>query len=170
MLPGSENLLRSTGLDPTPLRVAVLHFLLQSHSPLQAQEILDKVRQTRPINKVTLYRILDLLVHHGLVLRHSSGERAFRYCALPPHKRSAEDCCEGDGGQLMHCHFHCTQCGGMHCIESDAVPLNCAELLRNVPQQVQAVEIRLDGLCADCLEKSEDTKDKVSCPHDIKAD
>ncbi len=144
-----ETLLLAAGLDPTPLRVAVLARLMESDHPLQAVDVLAAVHGTRPMNKVTLYRILDLLVRHGLVLRHSSGERAFRYCAITPH-REEPTLSEQAAERLVHCHFHCTTCGGMRCIDSRSVPLDSQALLEAVHVRVDAVEIRLDGICPAC--------------------
>ena len=140
----TEALLRGKGLDPTPLRTNVLHVLLRSETPLQACAILQRVRDTRPINKATLYRILDLFVERGLALRHSSGERSFRYCAIVPN--TLHD-------QRMHCHFHCTRCGAMQCITHNVLPLDCETLVNHLPQHVEHVEIRLDGLCEACEKK-----------------
>lgn len=138
----AARMLESSDVQPTKLRVAVLASLLQNPGPAPAQVILDAVRTSRSINKVTLYRILDLLVEQGLALKHSAGERSFRYCALPqtPH----------DHGACLHCHFHCTRCGAMQCLDSHDLPLDRSRLLQDVPLHVKTVEIRLDGVCAEC--------------------
>jgi Fur family transcriptional regulator, ferric uptake regulator len=152
-----ELLLETAGLEPTPLRVAVLTRLLESERPLQALDVLAAVRGTHSMNKVTLYRILDLLVRHGLALRHSSGERAFRYCAITPHAETPVSVSKPPPHRLVHCHFHCTTCGGMRCIDSRNVPLDCQALLDAVrvePSHVDAVEIRLDGTCPECADKA----------------
>ena len=145
----AARMLEAGGVQPTKLRMAVLASLLQNPGPAPAQDILDAVRASHSINKVTLYRILDLLVEQGLALRHSAGERSFRYCALPqePH----------DHGACLHCHFHCTRCGAMQCLDSHDLPLDRARLLQDVPLHVNSVEIRLDGVCAECEKSVPDT-------------
>lgn len=141
----ASRMLQEKDVQPTELRVAVLTCLLQNAGPSPAQDILEKIRATRTINKVTLYRILDLLVEQQLALRHSSGERSFRYCALP---HSHKD------GPCMHCHFHCTRCGAMQCIDSREIPMDCKRLVAAMPMRVESVEIRLDGLCQACEHQS----------------
>lgn len=139
-------LLRDKGLSPTPKRAAVFQCLLQSAHPLTAPEILQQSQKSCAINKATLYRILDLLVDHGLALRHSAGERSFRYCALEP--------AEG-GAQKLHCHFHCTRCGAMQCLEGGSLLPSCQGMATAAGAQLENVEVRLDGLCQHCRHKQE---------------
>lgn len=134
-------LLKKKGLAATPRRVAVLESLLRIHEPLPAPQLLPHVRDLHAMNQATLYRILDLLVEHKLVLRHSAGERSFRYCALDPLKTK-----EHDG----HCHFHCTRCGAMRCLKCGDVVKICQDLAQARALLVQCVEVRLDGLCENC--------------------
>ena len=74
-------LLQSGGLDPTPNRVRVLEVVGNNPSPIRAQEIFATVSRTAAINRVTVYRILDLLVEKGLAERLSSrrAEQALRH-------------------------------------------------------------------------------------------
>jgi len=137
----AATLLGMKGLSPTPRRVAVLECLHASHAPMAAPDILSHVQESASINKATLYRILDLLVEHDLALRHSAGERSFRYCALAP--AAAHD-------QAVHCHFHCTRCGAMQCLNGSRLLPDRRQLAREVKGHVSSVEIRLDGICEQC--------------------
>jgi Fur family ferric uptake transcriptional regulator len=131
-------LLQSVDLSSTPRRETVLAVIGNYQGVLRPSEILQRVQRETPINRVTLYRILDLLVDKGLVRRLSAGDRTFRYglAATPRHPD--------------HAHFHCVQCGQMECLDPIAVPLEVreAEYLRSV--SIQQIEIRIDGLCQAC--------------------
>jgi Fur family ferric uptake transcriptional regulator len=134
------NMLEGRGVDPTPLRQAVLRSVGEESRPLAAAEIMAVVRAQMSINKVTLYRILDLLVDRGLIKRLSAGDRAFRY----------------DMGETRHHpdhpHFVCHQCGGMECLCPDVLPGN----LKNVKTRgrlIKQVEVRFEGICEACLKK-----------------
>ena len=72
----------------TPLRRKVFEFLLRSHKPLGAYEVLDLLRQegfasTPPI----AYRVLDFLVAQGFVHR-IQGLNAFVACSHPGSSHS----------------------------------------------------------------------------------
>jgi Fur family transcriptional regulator, ferric uptake regulator len=135
-----EEYLKAAGLDSTPNRLRVLDALAGSQSALSAQDILKQVQAVQSMNKVTLYRILDLLVERGVAWRHSAGDRTFRYCLSPGEEHR------------VHCHFFCRVCGGMQCLPLDRVPEDVLALEHSLPVRVEDVEIRLDGLCRECRE------------------
>ena len=91
------SLLHHADLDPTPLRIELLQVLGNAHRPLAARELLETVRQRQHINKVTLYRNLDLFAERGLISKVHAGEKdnAARYCLRhSPH-------------EAPHVHFYC---------------------------------------------------------------
>ncbi|WMW65647.1 transcriptional repressor [Nitratidesulfovibrio liaohensis] len=129
--------LEHAGLEATPRRIAVLEALAAlPHAPA-AQELLDTVRRTTRMDKVTLYRTLDLLVEAGILQRHSGADGTFRHCMAPAGKNAA------------HGHFQCTRCGVMTCLPSLPAALDAAALLP-AGVTVEHVEVRLDGVCGRC--------------------
>jgi len=60
-----SNFLEASGLGHTPKRHRVLEVIGNNSSPLSAQQIFDTLSRTDNINRVTVYRILDLLVDKG---------------------------------------------------------------------------------------------------------
>ncbi|MFW5722265.1 MAG: Fur family transcriptional regulator [Desulfohalobiaceae bacterium] len=133
----ARELLEKAGIEPTACRLRVLEAIAASPAPLQAQEILDIFPPERAMNRVTLYRILDLLVEKELVWRHSGGDRVFRYCLA-------------DRSHGVRCHFYCTSCREMRCLRGSQVPDEVARLKREGELEVHSVEIRLDGVCEEC--------------------
>lgn len=138
----AEAMLGRAGIDPTPLRLAVARVLVREGRALPAGDILALVRDAQPANKVTLYRILDLFVDKGLVRRHSSGDRAWRYCLAP---RFAD---------RPHCHAYCVRCGRMDCLPAADGLVDVAALGPGLAMEVMAVEVRIDGVCAACRRQS----------------
>ena len=138
----AKSLLQDAGLTPTPNRTLVVETLARSRVTLSVPELLDQVQATRSMNKVTLYRILELLVEKHVVLRHSAGDRAFRYCL---GQRA-----EGP----THVHFYCTSCSAMECLSREEAPLDLERLRRTGGRRVDHVELRLDGICADCAART----------------
>jgi len=137
----SKKLLKNAGVGATINRASVIECIARSDHALSAQEILHHVRCRHTINKVTLYRILDLFVEKNIVHRNSTGDRAFRYCL------------GNYGTGNNHCHFYCTKCGNMECVEMSRIPVDTAVWEKRLGQQINHIEIRLDGVCNQCCTK-----------------
>ncbi|MFO7495312.1 MAG: transcriptional repressor, partial [Desulfobacterales bacterium] len=78
--------LKSSGLGYTRNRLKVLEAVGRNSAPTSAQDIFAALRRTSRINRVTVYRVLDLLVANGLVERLNGGGRTFFY-GLAPSER-----------------------------------------------------------------------------------
>jgi Fur family ferric uptake transcriptional regulator len=132
-------MLESRGTTPTPLREAVLRSIGDADRPLAAVEIMASVRSRMSINKVTLYRIIDLLVDKGLVRRLSAGDRAFRYgMGETPHHHD-------------HPHFVCTRCGAMECLGPELLPAGIKNLQTGDKRVIKRVDVRFEGICESCV-------------------
>ena len=132
-------MLKGHGLYPTPLREVVLRSIGEVSRPLAAVEIKAAVRHEMSINKVTLYRILDLLVDRGLVKRLSAGDRAFRYGM--GETRHHPD----------HPHFLCSRCGVMECLGPDMLPAGIKKFQTKGKRIIKHVDVRFEGVCEKCL-------------------
>jgi Fur family ferric uptake transcriptional regulator len=133
-----RELLARGGLVATDKRVLVVRALARSSGPATPQELLAVLGEQ--LNRVTLYRILDLLVEHKVATRHNAGERAFRYCL--------------HSGPAGHAHFTCSRCGHTECLDSGAFEtfgFGLDELLARLPMLVDTVDIRFGGVCRGCL-------------------
>jgi Fur family ferric uptake transcriptional regulator len=130
----ARRLLEGSGLTVTANRLLVLRALVGAKSPLTPQEILAGLPGR--MNRVTLYRILELLLEHGVVARHTAGGRAFCYCL-------------GQGAH-GHSHFHCTRCGQTQCLDSKLLEPGLSRILSGLPMRVDLAEISLGGLCENC--------------------
>jgi Fur family ferric uptake transcriptional regulator len=131
-------LLESSGLGRTTNRLRVLEVIGNSPHPLSAQEVLEALMQTQDINRVTVYRILDLLVDKKLLERISAGDRSFRYGLAP------------SVNHLPHSHFYCNECGVMECLDPECINLNMESLERKFQGLIERVEVRFDGVCETC--------------------
>jgi Fur family ferric uptake transcriptional regulator len=128
--------LTQAGLEATDHRLRVLMAVGNTTHPSSAQEVLDAVRARSDINRVTVYRILDLLVEHEVLNRLDLGEKSRRFCLREAH----------DEG---HPHFHCTRCDRYLCLHCDSLPLDHGAL-DALSLDVRHVDIRLEGLCPAC--------------------
>jgi Fur family transcriptional regulator, ferric uptake regulator len=122
--------------------VRVLEVVGGNASPLSAQDIFSILNRTAGINRVTVYRILDLLVGKGLVERLSGGGRRQLYGMAPNPNHPA------------HPHFHCRRCGELQCLQPGSLTVDLAGVERSFAGEVHAVEVRLEGVCRSCLKSS----------------
>ena len=134
-----DDLLERNGLENTVNRLRILEIIGNNSSPLSAHEIYDTLLRTRDINRVTVYRILDLLVDKKLAERLSADDRSFRYGLAPNENHS------------RHAHFYCISCKNMECLSSESLDINTDDLERTFPGVIQKAEVRLDGVCKNCL-------------------
>lgn len=133
------NLLEESGLGHTPNRQRVLEVIGNNNGPLSAQQIFDTLSRTDNINRVTVYRILDLLVEKGLVDRISGGGRSFVYGLAPNENHPA------------HPHFYCKSCGNLECLTPQSLNVDLQDMQRTFPGVIENVEVRVDGVCKNCL-------------------
>ena len=133
-----EGLLSEANLDATANRIRILEVIGNNSFPLSALDIYNILERGNTINRVTVYRILDLLVENGVVERISTGGRSFYYGLAPNdfHKR--------------HAHFYCKNCGRMDCLSPESLNIDTEPLLKTFPGRIDKVEVRIDGICKNC--------------------
>ena len=128
--------LQKAGLEVTEHRLQVLMAVGNTPHPSSAPEVLGLIRAKKDINRVTVYRILDLLVEHAVLNRLGLGEKSQRFCL----RGARED---------EHPHFHCTCCDRYLCLDVPALPLD-QKALADLSLDIRHVDIRLEGLCPAC--------------------
>jgi Fur family ferric uptake transcriptional regulator len=131
--------LKKAGLEVTDHRLQVLLAVGNTDRPSSAPEILEIISTKKDINRVTVYRILDLLVEHAVLNRLSLGEKSQRFCL----RSTRED---------EHPHFHCTRCDSYLCLHVDTLSLD-QKVLDGLSLDVRHVDIRLEGVCLACQER-----------------
>jgi len=137
-------LLNSSHLVATENRLRVLEVVGSNKYPLSAADIHNTLGRNLSINRVTVYRILDLLVEHGVLDRLSTGGRSFYYGLAPNENHQP------------HPHFYCKLCGQMDCLDPETLEIDTAPLWKIFPGRIDKVEVRVDGICKNCLKKQND--------------
>ena len=133
-----EELLSEADLKVTPNRVRVLEVVGNNRFPLSAGDIYKILERNDAIDRVTVYRILDLLVENDVVERISTGGRAFYYGLAP------------NDYHRPHPHFYCTNCGQMDCLSPESLVVDTEPLWKTYPGRIDKVEVRIDGICKNC--------------------
>lgn len=137
----AQSRLKEAGLEVTDHRLGVLLAVGNTTRPSSAQEILETISTKKDINRVTVYRILDLLVEHEVLNRLSLGEKSQRFCL----RGAKED---------EHPHFHCTRCDSYLCLSVPDLPLD-RRRLGDLCLDIRHVDIRLEGICPACRDKAD---------------
>lgn len=132
--------LRAAGLKATVARVRVLNVLHAALQPASHGEIEVRLAAAEsPLDRVTLYRVLDSLVTAGLALKAVDARGVFRFSAA--QMRVVHD---------RHAHFRCEDCGGVFCL--DAPPPVAPRLPDGF--RLHGAELDLHGTCARCGDES----------------
>ena len=139
-------LLHASKLEINENRLRVLEVVGNNVYPLSAADIFKTLERGGSINRVTVYRILDLLVDHGVIERLSTGGRAFYYGLAP------------NDYHRPHPHFYCKNCGQMDCLDPESLEVDPDPLWKTFPGQIDKVEVRVDGICKNCLRLKEHRK------------
>ncbi|RJQ49245.1 MAG: transcriptional repressor [Desulfobacteraceae bacterium] len=139
-------MLKSSKLEATGNRLRVLEVVGNNRYPLSAADIFKTLERAGSINRVTVYRILDLLVDHGVIERLSTGGRAFYYGLAP------------NDFHRPHPHFYCKCCGQMDCLSPESLGVKADPFWKTFPGQIDKIEVRVDGICKNCLRMQEHGK------------
>ncbi len=127
----------------TPVRERVLELIWQSHKPLGAYQILDRLAQDG-FNSAppTVYRALEFLLEQGLAHRITSLN-AFIGCSHP------ERCHQGY-------FLICRHCGSAQELPLDALSTQLKQIAmaKNFLLETQIVE--LSGLCPSCQQRHQE--------------
>jgi len=134
-----SDLLARAGLEINANRLHVMEVVGANQYPLTAMDVFQTVARTQPINRVTVYRILDTLVEHKILEKISTGGRAAHY-GIAPNENHAP-----------HPHFYCTGCGQLDCLMPESLTVNSQNLLKTFPGHVEKIDIRVEGICRNCL-------------------
>ena len=134
-------LLESAGLEATANRLLIMEVIGSNSYPLTIMEVLNTVERTQAINRVTVYRILDLLVEKHLLERIRAGGRA-AYFGIAPNANHPQ-----------HPHFYCTKCGLINCLSPESLTVHSENFQKTFPGSIQRIEIRVEGICNTCLKQ-----------------
>lgn len=140
-IPAAEAAIRATGGRLTQPRVAVLATLLASDHAISHWDVTDALAKHHPIDRVTVYRVLEWLVTIGIAHRIAGDDRVWRFMLNPQRNTGTTKV------HHQHAHFTCNGCGQTFCL--DDIP---PKLDLRLPPGFKTVDIdlKLRGQCAHC--------------------
>ncbi len=125
-------------ITPTEHRSIVLKAIAHSPKVMAPKNILQKICKTVSIDKVTLYRILDLFVAKRILRRMAGQKGTMCY----------EVICEEHNPQ--HPHFVCRECGEMECLSGMDIKDLKQRLRRQRYIEDEDIDLKFEGICRNC--------------------
>ena len=132
----AERMIRHSDGRVTAGRVRILTILLAEQQAITHREIEQRLLGKLPLDRVTLYRVLEWLANKQLIHKVVSDDRVWRFHAnheVHPHQ---------------HAHFKCNSCASVICL--DELP-NGRDWSLPLGYQFQEIELTVKGLCAKCV-------------------
>jgi Fur family ferric uptake transcriptional regulator len=126
------------GLNRGVARNRIIDVLAEQSCALSAIEIEDSLRTAgTPIARASIYRVLELLVEHGLVERVAVGEGQARFERVNP------------SGHHHH-HLVCDHCGRLVAFDDPGLEKAIGRLSDRLGVRIESHEVLLRGDCGDC--------------------
>jgi len=130
--------LARAGLRRGGARERIIELLDTEPCALSAVEIEDALRgQGRRIGRASIYRVLELLVEHGLVERVTVGQGLSRFERILP------------SGEHHH-HLVCEQCGRLVAFDDPGLERAIDRVSQRLGVRVDHHDVVLRGSCEDC--------------------
>jgi len=136
--------LENHNIKPTPMRMLVLEQLMANNRSLTLSDIEEKLY---PADRVTIYRTLKTFQTKGLVHIIEVANKGVHYAVC-------KDGCFENNHTHNHAHFECLKCGKVICSYEYSIDIKIPE--NNNQHVVENVEVKLTGICSDCLKKTDD--------------
>jgi Fur family ferric uptake transcriptional regulator len=133
-----HTVLARAGLRRGGARERIVELLASEKCALSAVEIEDALRaRGRRIGRASIYRVLELLVEHGLVERVSVEQGLSRFERSLP------------SGEHHH-HLVCEQCGRLVAFDDPGLERAINRVSERLGVRVDHHEVVLRGACEDC--------------------
>jgi Fur family transcriptional regulator, ferric uptake regulator len=130
--------LSQAGLKRGGARERVIELLASKPCALSAVEIEDELRSLgRPTGRASIYRVLDLLVEHGLAERLEVGDGQARFERSHP-----------DGAH--HHHLVCDRCGRLVAFDDPGLERAIDRLSDRLGVRIDSHDVLLRGACQRC--------------------
>ena len=133
-----HDVLACAGLKRGEARERIIEVLAGQACALSVIAIEDELRERgTPTGRASIYRVLDLLVEHGLAERVAIGEGLARFEPVDP------------GGHHHH-HLVCERCGTLVAFDDPGLERAIDNLSDRLGVRVQSHDVLLRGACKRC--------------------
>lgn len=130
--------IRAAGARVTPARVRVMEVLSKASGALSHRDI-ERQAAENPLDRVTLYRVLEWLVAQGFAHKTVDAARISRFSIAVASTRHSR-----------HAHFQCDRCGRVFCL--DKAPIARPRLPAGF--RFRDAEFSIRGECSECMRRA----------------
>jgi Fur family zinc uptake transcriptional regulator len=121
----------------TELRRKILKILSESHAPVKAYDIVDKLKtEKKSIKPISVYRILDLFQKYNVIHKIHS-QNSFLMCTHPGQNHSC-------------CFMICRKCNNINELCNDELLVKIKDLSHSSNFEVNNIIIEVLGICNKC--------------------
>ena len=133
----AEDVCQQQGGRLTELRRTVLELVWNSHEPVKAYDLLERLKQVHPGSQPpTVYRALDFLRDNGLIHKIESLN-AYLGCGEPQQKH--------------HGHFLiCQDCGAVAEVFDKKIQQELERLASGIDFKINHTMLEIQGSCSNC--------------------
>lgn len=130
-----DKLLTDRGVKPTANRISVVRELMSATHPVS---LADLELSLDPMDKASIFRVLDLLAEKEILHVIEDGSRSLKYEMCHSHDHHTVN--------DQHVHFYCENCKETFCLEDIKVPVV------DVPDgfKPRSVNYVIKGICPKC--------------------
>jgi len=139
----TKNIFKENKIKKTLARTAILDILRKAKKPIDIVEIIEKLKRKKiHVDRVTVFRNINMLVKKGLIDKVEFNEGKYRYeSASLPH----------------HHHLVCTKCGIINDIESISLHSEINKISKIVNKDfgfnIEEHKVEFFGKCKTCKSK-----------------
>jgi Fur family ferric uptake transcriptional regulator len=134
----AHGVLAQAGHQRGGARSRIIELLGRQPCALTALDIEDALRaEGQPTGRASIYRVLELLVEHGLVERLAVGPGQARFETIDPSGRH-------------HHHLVCEQCGRLVAFDDPALERTINRLSDRLGMRIEHHDVLLRGSCRTC--------------------
>ena len=131
--------LSSHSLKVTGTRKALVELVATAKKPVDAQFLIENLQKEQDVDRVTVFRILNVLKGHGILRKLEFGEGKARY----------------ELNNSDHHHFICESCGAVEDVSDCNIGELEAEISKKKKFHIKRHSLEFFGLCDACFQKSQ---------------
>ncbi len=133
----AKEILKQNNMSITASRQQILNLFFKHQKGALKHSDIEK--QLDNLDRVTIYRTLQVFTEKGLIHSIPSSDGVTRYALCHA------ECSEGHHHD-NHVHFYCNQCGLTQCLNEVHIP----KVNLPVPYQISGIEMLINGVCNQC--------------------
>jgi Fur family ferric uptake transcriptional regulator len=124
-------------LKITEGRKALIALISNAEKPVDAQFLIEHLQKTQGIDRVTVFRILNILTGHGILQKLEFGEGKARY----------------EIATTEHHHLICESCGAIEDVSDCNIGALEEDISKKKKFHIKRHSLEFFGLCDNCYKK-----------------